>query len=145
MGLKPRKPAPKKVPTEKDHLHHALDRVMSLRDWHMRLKQQEADAFKAWILELMQMMNNDLIPDWAPRPMPEGARFVICETMAAISLHLRQIPAGQDPSYGGPAYPGAMTLCGKPMGWDTKIPANQVTCSKCAELQEKFIPGTSKA
>jgi hypothetical protein len=68
--------------------------------------------------------------------MPE---YAVCETVNAISLHLRVLTeTGRHPS-GGADSP---TLCGLIAAWDTRVPTpspNKLTnwlCSKCQEIYQ---------
>lgn len=56
--------------------------------------------------------------------------MVVCETVAAITLHLREPTKDQPVNYGG-SDGKTLTLCGMKVGWDTKIPVSQARCSKC--------------
>jgi len=58
------------------------------------------------------------------------ARLIICETTAAITLHLRELEEGEEPCYSG-RKGEKRTLCGMMVGWDTKIPIDQVGCGSC--------------
>jgi len=78
--------------------------------------------------------------DWAAitgnkvRPDPElyvhPTRLSACETVAAISVHLRQMEEYELPNLSGRS--GASeTLCRQPVGWDNKFGIGEVTCSVC--------------
>ena len=60
-------------------------------------------------------------------------RKTTCETVAAIALHIREVPHGENNNYSGNTT-GAKTLCGAKVGWDTKYDLNHATCSDCREL-----------
>jgi hypothetical protein len=62
-----------------------------------------------------------------------------CETVAAISIHLRQMEDYELPNYGGRS--GASeTLCRKPVGWDNKFGIGEVTCSVCIKEALRRYP-----
>lgn len=55
--------------------------------------------------------------------------LITCESVAAITLHLRDastIP----PNYSG-HHPRPKALCGSEIAWDTKIPASMARCRAC--------------
>jgi hypothetical protein len=62
--------------------------------------------------------------------------LVTCETTAAISLHLRKLEPNEEPCYSGRKNPRATTLCGRPVGWDTRIDPTQATCNACRQALE---------
>lgn len=53
--------------------------------------------------------------------------LVVCETVHAISLHVRELGDDEEPCYSGRTNPDARTRCGLDVGWDTKIPVENVT------------------
>jgi hypothetical protein len=56
--------------------------------------------------------------------------YVVCETHAAVTTHLRRLE-GWPVRYGG-HYNGPTTLCGHRLGgWDTRIPVPHVRCRVC--------------
>ncbi len=61
--------------------------------------------------------------------MPCPSRIVVCETVAAIVLHLREVGEGKVNYSGRDAY--ALTLCCVPVGWDTKHEVSEATCRTC--------------
>ena len=71
------------------------------------------------------------------RVKDDELRFIVCETVAAITLHLRVMLPGEVPCYSGRARGNAKTLCRKPVGWDTKIPIDQARCTSCLEVKKE--------
>jgi len=71
--------------------------------------------------------------------MPIREKLVVCETTAAIVLHLRNVGDGEINYEGRDPY--ADTLCGMPVGWDTKDDLAASNCRDCltiiAERQAK--------
>jgi len=65
-------------------------------------------------------------------------RLVVCETVAAIVTHLRELQPGEEPCYSGRRRADAKTLCGMTVGWDTRIPVGEETCRRCIETQAKL-------
>jgi len=61
--------------------------------------------------------------------MPAREVMVVCETTAAIVLHLRDVGDGQINYSGRDAY--AKTLCGADVGWDTKNDLAESNCRHC--------------
>lgn len=64
--------------------------------------------------------------------MPGHDVLVVCETLAAIVLHLRLVGDGEINYNGRDAY--AETLCGSDVGWDTKDDPTEVTCRECQTI-----------
>jgi hypothetical protein len=64
-------------------------------------------------------------------------RYIVCETVAAITLHLRELGLYEEPCYTGFRRPQPQTLCGMGVGWDTHIQLGQETCSACIEERKK--------
>ena len=73
-----------------------------------------------------------------PRPKP---RYVVCETEAGITFHLRELAPGEEPYYDndGHHYPPPKTLCDFGARWDTRIPLGNVTCRRCKELKKAHV------
>ena len=74
--------------------------------------------------------------DWIRRrtkepdlPEPE---FVVCETVAAISTHIREV-GDRDLRLGGHTFPRPHTLCLMDAAWDTLLPIDSARCVKCVE------------
>lgn len=72
--------------------------------------------------------------------------IVVCETVAAISLHFRELQEGEKPCYSGRKRADAQTLCGLPVGWNLKISVDCIVrtkdgcshgCSTCLETRPK--------
>jgi hypothetical protein len=61
---------------------------------------------------------------WLEHP----GKYVVCETTAAISTHLR-LRELSPLKYGGGLT--INTLCGRQAAWDTKIPVECVRCREC--------------
>ena len=64
-------------------------------------------------------------------------RLVVCETFAAITLHLRELMPGEEPCYSGCKRHDAKTLCGVHIGWDTMIQPDQARCSSCIKIRDE--------
>ena len=64
--------------------------------------------------------------------MPIREQLVVCETTAAIVLHLRDVGDGAINYNGRDAY--ADTLCGMPVGWDTKDDLAASNCRDCLTI-----------
>jgi hypothetical protein len=77
------------------------------------------------------------------KPKPEvyvhPTRLSPCETVAAISIHLRQMNEWELPNYGGRSGVSE-TLCRQPVGWDNKFGIGEVTCSVCIEKALRLYP-----
>jgi hypothetical protein len=56
--------------------------------------------------------------------------LIVCETVAAITTHLRRLTA-VGPKWGGAA--DTLALCGAKVSWDTRIPVEGAECSRCTE------------
>jgi hypothetical protein len=56
--------------------------------------------------------------------------LVVCETVAAITTHLRKITAEHPINYSGFSR-RPKTLCDKDAAWDTKLPLNSTRCRVC--------------
>jgi hypothetical protein len=57
----------------------------------------------------------------------------VCESVAAIVLHLREVVDG-DVNYSG-SIPDRMTLCGTKVGWDTKDQLAHANCRDCLTIR----------
>jgi len=75
------------------------------------------------------------------KPRPKK-RYVVCETVAAISLHLRELAPGEEPNFHGHTYPQPKTLCNYSAAWDTRIPLGGETCGLCNERMEALKNGS---
>ena len=64
--------------------------------------------------------------------MPARLKLVVCETTAAIVLHLRKM-GDTKVNYNGNAH-GSNTLCGLPVGWDTKDDLTASNCRNCLTI-----------
>ena len=102
-----------------------------------------------WLLVVAMLtilINRISVVVWPPekkRPEPETfvhpTKLSPCETVAAISIHLRQMEDYELPNYGGRS--GASeTLCRKPVGWDNKFGIGEVTCSVCIKEALRRYP-----
>lgn len=61
---------------------------------------------------------------------PKGA-LVLCETTAAVTIHLRRLSSA-GPKYGGGA--DTKTLCGMKPSWDLECRNTEIArCKKCRE------------
>jgi hypothetical protein len=71
---------------------------------------------------------------WKKKAVVEPAEslepYVVCETTAAITTHLRQRSLSPLKYSGGL---NIKTLCGMDAAWDTKQPVDSVRCRKCRE------------
>jgi predicted Zn finger-like uncharacterized protein len=58
--------------------------------------------------------------------------YVVCETVAAITPHIRIVTAEHPIRLGGHSN-RPLALCGTVIAWDTQLPLNSgsVRCSKC--------------
>jgi hypothetical protein len=58
---------------------------------------------------------------------------IVCESTAAITLHLRAIdgPTDRLVNYGGHAQPRPKALCGVEVAWDTHLPKDAARCGPC--------------
>jgi hypothetical protein len=63
-----------------------------------------------------------------PPPAIIGSPYVVCETYAAITTHLRELKLSPLKYSGGLSI---KTLCGMDAAWDTKLPVETVRCSGC--------------
>ncbi len=59
-------------------------------------------------------------------------RLVICETVAAITPHLREVTTTHPIRLGGHS-DKPKALCGREINWDTELPLSAARCSKCLE------------
>lgn len=62
-----------------------------------------------------------------------NVKVVICETLAAIALHIRELEEAEKPNYSGTSTE-KKTLCGATVGWDTKHRETDATCRACIRL-----------
>ena len=51
--------------------------------------------------------------------------LVVCETVAAITTHLRRVTPGHPVRLSGRPSPQPLTLCGNKAAWDTRIPVRR--------------------
>ncbi len=58
-------------------------------------------------------------------------RLILCETIPAITIHLRQLTAA-GPKYGGGA--DTKALCGAPVSWD--LPNSNIEIARCRRCRE---------
>ena len=63
-------------------------------------------------------------------------RLIVCETVAAITTHLRELEDAEEPNYHGHRTPAPKTLCGSDVGWDTRLPMGSARCRVCLERKE---------
>lgn len=61
--------------------------------------------------------------------------LVICETVAAITLHLREVTTDSPIKLGG-HWPRPLALCGAEVSWDTQIPVSSVRCRGCIKVMD---------
>ena len=69
--------------------------------------------------------------------------FIICETVAAITTHLRRVGAIQ-PSFSGHR-DRPRTLCGMEAAWDTQLPISAMRCRKCKDALASLEVSLGKA
>jgi hypothetical protein len=62
------------------------------------------------------------------------SEYVVCETTAAITTHIRRVDAQHPVKYEGAryGYPPA-ALCGAKTAWDTKLPLESARCTSCCD------------
>ena len=76
--------------------------------------------------------------------------ITVCETTAAITLHLRDATE-KPPKYGGHALPRPQAFCGSDIAWDTHIPlagflkSVDGTCRFCRTLYAARVTGGDRA
>ena len=63
---------------------------------------------------------------------PTREQLVVCETPAAIVLHLREVGASKINYSGNDGK--TETLCGAGVGWDTREQVQYATCSTCLNI-----------
>ena len=64
--------------------------------------------------------------------MPNTSQeYVVCETVAAISKHLRKVTSTPVNYSGFAEQP--LTLCNKRAAWDTKLPIEYASCEFCLD------------
>lgn len=74
--------------------------------------------------------------------MPRAIRFTFCETVAAVTWHVRELKVSELPCYSGRVNPSSETLCGREQAWDIKceVVAKAMRlpgiCRNCAERWE---------
>lgn len=64
--------------------------------------------------------------------------LVICETVAAITTHLRIVTTAHPICLGGHASPKPRTLCDLDVGWDTQLPVRHedgVLTARCGHCR----------
>lgn len=66
--------------------------------------------------------------------MAKSSKYVVCETMAAITLHLRLRADGEIRYVGGLK---VKTLCGMQAAWDTKHAVEDARCTRCIALKKE--------
>lgn len=57
--------------------------------------------------------------------------LTVCESVAAITLHLRIVTAEHPISLSGHALPRPHALCGTVIAWDTRSPISAARCGAC--------------
>jgi len=105
-----------------------------------------------WIvvaLTLTFVIEAILRKDWTPnmklKLAPETEVFVhptrlsACETVNAISVHLRQMENYELPNFSGRSGTSE-TLCRAPVGWDNKFGIGYTTCSVCIKEALRRYP-----
>lgn len=56
--------------------------------------------------------------------------LVVCETVAAITTHLREVSDEYPIKLGGHSNK-PKALCGREINWDTRLPISSARCTKC--------------
>lgn len=56
--------------------------------------------------------------------------FVVCESTAAITTHLRELALAPE-NLGGHPEPRPQALCGAEVAWDTRLPLSAARCRAC--------------
>ena len=67
----------------------------------------------------------------------DSERLIVCETVVAYTLHLRELQPDEEPCYTGRKRPDAKTLCGRVVGWDTKVAAGRECCMDCIKVRDQ--------
>lgn len=57
--------------------------------------------------------------------------LVVCESVAAITTHLREVTDATPIRLSGHAPPRPPSLCGIDIAWDTKLPLGAARCAAC--------------
>jgi hypothetical protein len=65
------------------------------------------------------------------------ADFIVCETVAAIVTHIRQLTPNHPANYSGHKPPRPLALCGSAIAWDMKLPLDTATCSMCLRVAKR--------
>ena len=62
-----------------------------------------------------------------------STKYVICETTAAITTHIRRVDALTPIALGGHVYDrgAVLTLCGQRAAWDSRLPLASAGCRGC--------------
>lgn len=60
-------------------------------------------------------------------------KFVVCESVAAIVTHLREVTKEHPISLSGHSFPRPRSLCDREMAWDTRLPISSARCRDCRE------------
>jgi hypothetical protein len=63
-------------------------------------------------------------------------KLVVCESIAAITTHLRDAEV-VEPNYGG-HHPRPAALCGSAIAWDTKLPLGAARCRPCLDAAKQL-------
>lgn len=58
-------------------------------------------------------------------------KLIVCETVAAITPHLRVVTVNHPENYHGHATPKPKALCGAFVAWDTKLTLEAARCASC--------------
>ncbi len=65
-------------------------------------------------------------------------KLITCESVAAITLHLRDASI-VPPNYGG-HHPRPKALCESEVAWDTRISPESARCSACLKIAKSLTP-----
>lgn len=63
-------------------------------------------------------------------------KIIACETVHAITLHLRDADLVA-PNYGGHS-PRPKGFCNREIAWDTKLPPGTASCRACIEIAKQL-------
>jgi hypothetical protein len=66
--------------------------------------------------------------------------YIICETIAAITTHVRRVDALTPVRLGGHIHDRGpvLALCGKKVAWDTRLPLGAIGCALCRARIEQL-------
>jgi len=67
--------------------------------------------------------------------------YIVCETIAAITSHVRLVDESTPPRLGGHIHDRGpvLALCGRKIAWDTRLPLFAVRCAECVARIERLV------